>query len=319
MSKNIFFTIFREPLIKFKIISRIINLFQNPIKFIFRYYIKKQYNMPLLLRNNKKINITEKDTFFLNWFLRTGCRIDVTEDGEFLLYYKGMKLLIRPGGEQFFVFYEIFLKDTYKLSSLSYERYENIIDIGAHVGYFTCAMLNKSNKVISIEPVDDNYRQAVKNVLLNGGNLSNILNYAVVGKETDKKIKIYVDKTAKARSSISDIVIKELNNVELVNCISLHKIFIDYNLSSVDLVKCDAEAAEYDIFLNTPFEILKTIKKIVMEIHINEKWPINYAEDLIKYFNDAGFKVDCDLPKNDINKARDFTTILVAVQNGEIN
>jgi len=221
---------------------------------------------------------------------------------------------MRPGTADFFVFDEIFIKDTYKLSYLSIEHGGTIIDIGANVGYFTCAVLNNVNKVISVEPVSENYRQAVRNISLNGGNPQNTLNCAVVGQETGEKIKIFVDANDKGRSSVSDIAIKALDGEELVNTISLSKIFADYNLLSVDLVKIDVEGAEYEIFMNTPLDILKRINKIVMEIHKNERWPINYAEDLIKYFKSAGFKVDCNITNNAIKKKKYYATILLATR-----
>ncbi len=321
--QNRYLTIFLNPILAAKIFLKAIKSFHNPINFVFKYFIINKSEMTILLRNNKNFNISEKDRLFINWFLKTNYRIDITEDGEILLCYKEMKLLIRLGKADFFIFHEIFENDTYKLSELNLGCNGNIIDIGANVGYFTCAMLKKSMKVISIEPVKDNFKQALKNISLNNGNSANIINCAVTSGKTGKKIKIYVDKTDRGRSSVSDVAIKELENVEIVDTISLHKIFEDYNLISVDLVKCDVEGAEYDIFLNTPVQIIKKIKKIVMEIHVNEKWQVSNLENLIEYFSNAGFNVKCDIGKELASKSMRFVSILEASQvkcvNRELN
>lgn len=106
----------------------------------------------------------------------------------------GIKFILRANSNDRATFNEIFIHKTYNPKGFEIKNKEVIVDIGAHIGFFSiyAAKNAKNGKVFSFEPSKENYILLDKNVKLN--NLSNIklFNSAVSGK--DGKIEFNISK-----------------------------------------------------------------------------------------------------------------------------
>jgi hypothetical protein len=76
-----------------------------------------------------------------------------------------------------------------------------------------------------------------------------------------------------------------------VDAISLESALAKLNITQLDLLKMDCEGAEYEILLNTSPEILRLVKRIIMEYHdldAQRAHPI-----LVDFLQQQGYQVTC--------------------------
>ncbi len=82
-----------------------------------------------------------------------------------------MNISFREGSLDEFIFHEIFIQDVYRLPN-SFTDHDIILDIGAHIGLFTLAVLQRGAKcVYAVEPDSANYKIAenhLKNYIKQG-------------------------------------------------------------------------------------------------------------------------------------------------------
>src|SRR3990172_7496415 len=123
-----------------------------------------------------------------------------------------------------------------------------IIDIGASIGDFGvfCASSFNDVRVYCFEPMKEAFELMQENIKLNNYG-KNIIPYNL---------------------AISDIEGTIRFGANIYNAITIKKIFQQNKLDKCDLLKMDIEGAEYNVLLNTPVEVLKTINAIAMECHI---------------------------------------------------
>ncbi len=167
---------------------------------------------------------------------------------------------------------DIFFNDEYAELDV---RGKTVIDIGANIGdtaiYFA---RTGARRVIAIEPFPCSFNLLTKNVARNGmaGKIQHYL--AAVGKSSEviclpetEEGGIFQAKDAGSGHRINVLTLEEAMKYE-------HPPFA---------VKCDAEGAEYEIFLNAPDETLRKIDEIMMEYH-------GKSEPLIARLEKAGFR-----------------------------
>lgn len=163
----------------------------------------------------------------------------------------------------------------------------NVIDIGAHWGYYTtlaAELVGENGKVFAFEPNPHNYSLLVKNIEANEYN--NVI-------ATQKAIsdKIEATKLFLAPGNSGDHRIYDTNegrNFIEVETISLDEFFKDRN-EKIDLIKIDTQGAEMAVIKGMNSIIKKNPKLKI----ITEFWPISlrkfgcspeeYLSKLIKY------------------------------------
>jgi len=169
-----------------------------------------------------------------------------------------------------------------------------IIDIGAHVGYFTlyAAKRASNGKILSFEPTKESFSILKKNIEINNFQNTIIENVGVT--KVAKKTILFVDN----KYSIANTLYNNGKNLEKeeIQTTTLHDICEKYDLKKIDFLKMDCEGAEFEIILNTPPEVLKKIQKITAEIH--EEMVPHKIEELIILLEKNGFTVNV---KNTIN------------------
>jgi FkbM family methyltransferase len=162
-----------------------------------------------------------------------------------------------------FALLEVFETGEYSDADFVINPGDIIVDIGAHIGAFSVYAAKRASggRVYSYEPNEENYRILTKNITLNGLKNVSLFNKAVAGKTGTSQL--FIRKTNSMHSIYGSPTSEKIE----VPTLTLNDIMSENMLHKVDFLKIDAEGAEYDILLNTPYEILTRIDKIVLEYH----------------------------------------------------
>ena len=173
---------------------------------------------------------------------------------------------------------EMYLKYIPKLN-------ETIVDIGSQYGDYDI-LWNKlfNSNVISIEALEKNYKELIKDIKLNNSNIT-ALNY-IVG---DGNI------------IISNVKGNMLNKADIGNLYTSKKLDEILNVNKIDILKIDVEGFEYEVLVGSINTINKFKPRIIIETH-NEKLfdkcfdfltKINYKLDFAnKNFNRIGIETE---------------------------
>jgi len=277
-------------LFSLKRLRRCYDLFHNPFKsfLVLSFIIKKPVS--ITHRDGSAAMFSRRDRKFWDWFFDfENAMVNFTDNGEVLVMLDDCRVLLRPGTNDFLIFQEIFLLDIYSIRSLR-NSFDSVIDIGANIGLFSSAMLKRAKRVIAVEPVSENYQQALKNIDLNGGCSSDVLRYAITT-ESNQLVTVFHEKRNTVGHSLKRGWIKNIDSRESVPAITLSDLLRIANCDSVDLLKCDVEGSEYDIFLCTPPEDLRKIHMIIMEVHISVDLPPSLLKKLVSYLESVGFSI----------------------------
>ena len=154
-----------------------------------------------------------------------------------------------------------------------------VIDIGAHVGYYSMLAARKtgpSRTVYSFEPDPANFELLSKNSALNGYDNITPINKAV--SKAARSATLHVSALDNGRHSIFDHQIPQSGSCE-VETISLDSFLKDHGSPNVALIKIDVEGAEEDA-LNGMDQLLRETSKIQMIIEFNPVLLQNAGVDL---------------------------------------
>lgn len=193
-----------------------------------------------------------------------------------------------------FVYEEIFVNNTYLKHNIEVPNDAVIFDIGANIGLFSLYLKNNfhNSKIYAFEPSPDVYKILNLNMasfensvqIYNCGLLDEDKNctfyyypeYSVISgfhvdNERDAEIIIsgMKNNSANNHSDIENLVKKRLKKLESFNCqvTTISHIIQQTQLTTVDLLKIDAEGAELAILNGIAKTDWGKIKQITMEVH----------------------------------------------------
>ena len=150
-------------------------------------------------------------------------------------------------------------RDDYGLETIFLTENDTVIDVGANIGMFSIYVKKKFNcKVIAFEPVVSNYRNFLKNIELNGLNISDfeIHNTAITSvDDSTVDIGTPIDNTGG-----SSVFVK--SNVRPCKTETLGK----YIVPGCTYLKIDCEGGEYEI-IPSVLDKLNVLKYIGIEYH----------------------------------------------------
>lgn len=194
--------------------------------------------------------------------------------------------------------YDVYRKNIIKKGNI-------IFDIGANVGLYSVLssrLVGDFGKVFSFEPSPDSFQLLKENIKLN--NLKNVIaiNKGVSNRKHTKKLFVY-PADPKQNSFFKK---SKMKNFIKVNCITLKEIIEKNKIKSIDVLKMDCEGAEYEILFSSSDNVIKKIKRVVMEVHNEKGHSIN---DLKIFLEKKGFKVEMG------NSYGDGIRMLYAVNN----
>ncbi len=201
------------------------------IKLIFKIFKTAAY--PLRGRHLNKFNFVRKT---LN----------------FVLYYLGPKSVVVDGNRMFLDkddSMRLSILGVYEPSTVKHfrERIKEgdiVLDIGAHIGYYTlmaAKRVGNKGKVYAFEPNYDNFVLLTKNIKINGYKNVVLINKAIA--ESTKKARLFLSRISTGMHSLIDIDNNNQNST-LVDTISLDD-FFGKKLPRVSVIKMDIEGGEY--------------------------------------------------------------------------
>jgi len=194
-----------------------------------------------------------------------------------------IKFFIRPNKEDEYILEEVWGKEGYQKLDFKIKDYFTVIDIGAHIGFFTIYSALHAKRVFSYEPDPRNFKLLEKNIIENKLKNINIFNFAVFNKK--ERIKLFLNKNSPVKNSL----LRNYPKFIMVNATSIKDIFEENKIDFCHLLKIDAEGSEYEILCNTPQEYLMKIESIILEYH--DSIVKQSLKRLIKLFNRVGFKI----------------------------
>ena len=242
------------------------NLRHN-LQIIWRY---KNYS-EILAKTSRKQRITRV-------ILRNGVQIEVPEDHNFLLYMTD----------------ETFFEKIHTPHGLPIEANDVVVDIGANVGVVTLfAALRTQKKVHAFEPSPENCEFIKRNSLKNG--LRNVIVHQVaVGDKNEEHARLYLADSVGHSLLDAELLASHYSTDKYIDVpsVTLQNIIDNTENKEVDYLKIDCEGCEGLIFLSTPLEYIKRIKKMVVEFHDTSS-PLKH-DAIQKLLEEAGFEVWLD-------------------------
>lgn len=174
------------------------------------------------------------------------------------------------------VFNEIFTERDYKdLEDTIKVAKNQIIDIGGHTGMFAiyARTLNPNVPITTYEPSQENFTILKENLKQN--HIKNITakNLAISDKQGQSTLYLSED-------SHNHSLLQKTDKTQTTQTTTLAKIV----KTQTNLVKIDAEGAEFEIIESTPIETLRLIKTIYIEYHQKDPAP------LTQKLQNAGFR-----------------------------
>lgn len=190
--------------------------------------------------------------------------------------HEGLKFRIRNFSSDFTIFYEIFYSKSYT-KDFPIPSNSIVVDIGAHIGFFSLMASRIAKKVYSFEPNSENFNMLLTNIRLNS-----IKNITPINKAVSKKTG-----TDKLNTDVEDSECSLGSKGVDVATISLKDFFDTYKIKKIDFLKMDCEKSEYNILMSTPKKYLERIGKISMEVHKTNK----FLKDMSEFLSKNGFSI----------------------------
>ncbi len=194
------------------------------------------------------------------------------------IFNNGTRFLIRLHSFDMIILNEIYILNLY-LPFTSPIKKGDIIDIGAHIGFFSvfAATTFKPYRVLAFEPYTPNFLLLKKNIEYN--NLTSIiLPVKLAVGERKGKGNLFIDEKNTGGHSIHANLISKSKQKEVISLITLDDIFTTYSVKHCSVLKLDCEGAEYNILKATSDKTLKKIQLIILEYHPN------YSVDKLQSF-----------------------------------
>lgn len=141
-----------------------------------------------------------------------------------------------------------------------------VLDVGANIGAFTCWALQKgAEKVIAVEPEENNFNMLVLNTQPYTHDHSFILCNSALTKDKDGEGVLYLSKTGKNPGNSSTT--PRRGRVEVpINYMTVSE--LKKRNPEIHVAKIDCEGAEYD-FIEELILSYPMLKQVALEMHIN--------------------------------------------------
>lgn len=166
---------------------------------------------------------------------------------------------------------------------------DTVFDIGANAGYYSIFLGKKFKKakIYAFEPVPETFLMLKKNIRLNGLNNIKAFNFGFGNEE--KTAPFYFYKEGSGNASARKLNREEKNIV--INCrIKRMDDFIEREKIKIDLIKCDVEGAELNVFKGGE-RTLKRFRPVIM-VEMLRKWSKAFGyhpNDTINFLKNLGY------------------------------
>jgi len=185
-----------------------------------------------------------------------------------LRLWGGAKYKIHAGTNEIRMFNEIWHWGIYD-PLLKYVRDGGtIVDIGANIGIFTIRAARQfpKSKVISYEPLQENFRLLKENIDFNNLRERVVpINLAVAGGKGE--VDFFIHNQDSGGGSIYRHGDDETIKLVKVKTVSLVDVFESNGITECDFMKMDCEGSEEEILYNAPSDIIRKIRNLTIEWH----------------------------------------------------
>jgi FkbM family methyltransferase len=184
---------------------------------------------------------------------------------------------------------ELFLERQYIFCEQTIDKAEKaIIDIGGHLGFFSlyASLINPHVPIYAFEPHAGNFELLKKN--LKDNHIKNVTAKNLAVSDSDEEVVLKLSKEDLNHSIVH--AIEDTGEVQKVGSITLEGILRKFELEEVDLLKLDAEGAEFQIIEGASDEVFEKIQNIFLEYH---DWvPGGDHKRLQRFLEGQGYEVD---------------------------
>lgn len=180
---------------------------------------------------------------------------------------------------------DIFIERAYADYFPFYQKV-NIVDVGAHYGYFSIFAAHNTaqgSRIISVEPSQQNYQQLQANLASNQLSTKDCL-HAAISHQDGRAYLATADSYNHRLSNTQDTQSEEVQTLCLATLMQTKQ------LDTIDFLKLDCEGAEYDILESLPTPIFNKIGCISMEFH-DTKTADRTALSLARLLKNVGFEI----------------------------
>lgn len=190
------------------------------------------------------------------------------------------------------VFLDIFFKRAYAPCFPFYANV-NIVDIGAHKGFFTLFAAKNAgikSRIIAIEPEPDNFNIMQKNIKFNNFENIETLQCAIAGSTGSKSLFL----SESVNHSLVQVdnkhpYVKQSGSI-VVQTYTLEDLLKNKEINSVKFLKIDCEGGEYEILFNTNDSTFEKIETIALEFHDLSKDDVNIYT-LLRFLLSKSYRV----------------------------
>lgn len=202
---------------------------------------------------------------------------------------QGMVVNARPFSDDKWTIPEVYTKDDYWHPRFIMDTAKPVIfDVGANIGCFTLHMLSRfpSARLFAIEPTD-----AVNILKLNvqENNAPHVTVIPAALAASTGEVSFYVDPEHSVFSSSIQTAGNAAGATLKVPAVTLSDLLDTHQVDHIDLLKCDIEGGEYEVFRAMTPGVFARIKNITMEYH--QFRPEHKAQELIDILVKNGFEL----------------------------
>ncbi|MFH1924095.1 MAG: FkbM family methyltransferase [Planctomycetota bacterium] len=194
---------------------------------------------------------------------------------------------------------EVFSKRRYA-TLFPFKAKANILDIGAHCGYFSAFAsihAHQDSRILALEPDEGNFQLAKRNLEENGIHNVELVPSGVYGKTQTLELTVHPGSSAQHTVFPRKSAHSALTERRAIEVVSMEDLFTEYGIGKCDFMKIDCEGAEYPFFYEAPADLLQSIETISMEFH-DVAHPDYTGTQMATYLAGHGFSVVsfCYLP-----------------------
>lgn len=209
------------------------------------------------------------------------------------IHAPGARLRVRRlTADEFFV-REVFLDRQYNPDGFEINPTDNILDVGGNVGAFAinAALQACRGRVISVEPVQENFALLAQNVGLN--RLQNVILVRAAVLSEHGSATVYLSPEGTGSHSVYADVSGPPRGEQRVDVVTLPDLFEQHQLDICHFLKLDCEGAEYEILYGLPRPYFSRIEKLAIEYHARAgESKRRQADGLVAHLQAVGYRIE---------------------------
>jgi FkbM family methyltransferase len=189
-----------------------------------------------------------------------------------------VKVFTREGTNDWNTLYSCIVQDEYNIGKIPEDAVgQTAIDIGAHAGGCSLALLSRGFNVVAVEPLPENTELVMKNVEANGWQSNFTLHKKAINEVSGKTVVLRYGNEATESGSHHRFIGNTVDSSDWqeglwdqgreikVDTISIDDIL--KNIDQVSVLKIDCEGAEWSAFSGASKESVSKINRLVAELH----------------------------------------------------